>query len=405
MVQQFSSPVVLDSLTEPLKPKRLQRMRAAGPGTALKFPEKLLQELIHSDPGILPVEELDRSFSELRSVCQELPLVGGAKYIDNLLINPDGRICIVECKLWRNPESVREVVAQILDYAAELACLSYSQLQTAAAKAQHQNERDFLVQTALGENAPEEQKVTFIDAVSQSLQTGAFLLLIVGDGIRSGLQQIVNLLQTRSNLAFSLGLVEMAFYGNGEAGPFYVQPRVLLRTETVTRTVFVLADKLGKVSIEAVSEPTKPKTISEQEFYQRLGSVDASYPAKVAELLDEARAVGCTPELLRTYVIYAESLAGGTLNLGGISPDGNVTIWGTAGRDNQLGRPIGLGYMKTIAGLLPTTDIKDSSADWAGWYVRYNGKSTIPLKELLARKLDWISAMARAVEALQQVSI
>jgi hypothetical protein len=42
-----------------------------------------------------------------------------------ILINPDGRICLVECKLWHNPESVREVVGQILDYAAVVAALSY----------------------------------------------------------------------------------------------------------------------------------------------------------------------------------------------------------------------------------------------------------------------------------------
>jgi hypothetical protein len=34
----------------------------------------------------------------------------------------------VECNLWRNPDAVREVIAQILDYAAELASLSYDQL-------------------------------------------------------------------------------------------------------------------------------------------------------------------------------------------------------------------------------------------------------------------------------------
>ena len=92
MSQQFSSPVVLNDLVLPFKPKRLARLSSVAPGSALKFPKKLLQELIHSDPGILPVEELDRSFSGLRTVCQELALAGGTKYVDNLLINPDGRI-------------------------------------------------------------------------------------------------------------------------------------------------------------------------------------------------------------------------------------------------------------------------------------------------------------------------
>jgi hypothetical protein len=400
---QHASPVVLESLGLPLKPKRLARIRTGVPGSSLKFPEKLLQELIHSDPGILPVEELDRAFVGLRPVCQELSLASGTKYVDNLLINFDGRICIVECKLWRNPEAVREVVAQVLDYAAELSRLSYSQLESAAAKACRRNGQDFLVQTVLGEGTSDEQKVDFIDALSQSLRYGAFLLLIAGDGIRPDLRQIADLLN-RSTLGFSLGLVEIAFYANGEAGPFYAQPRVLCRTETVTRTVFILADKEGKLAIENVTEPTtKPLNISEQEFFQKLAAVDPSYPGEVRELIDEAKAIGCAPELRRTYLIYAEAI-GQSVNLGHINTDGTVTIWGSAARDSQIGRPLGEEYMRKVASLLPSTDIKDSSTDRGSWYVRYRGRASIPLKELLARKTDWIGAMAKFVEALQQAA-
>jgi hypothetical protein len=364
MNKQFSSPVVLDDLVLPFKPKRLQRMSSVASGSTLKFPEKLLKELIHTDPGILPVEELDRSFSGLRAVCQELPLAGGTKYIDNLLINPDGRICIVECKLWRNPEAVREVIAQILDYAAELSRLSYSELQSAAGKAQNRNERDFLVETVLGEGASEGQKVAFIDAVSQSLQKGAFLLLIAGDGIRSGLQQIAEMLN-RSTLGFSLGLIEMAFYTDGAAGPYYVQPRMLFKTETVTRTVFVLADKHGKLTIDNVSEPVKLPTLSEQEFYQKLKAVDSNFPAEVSALIDSVKAAGCSPELKRTYMIYAEGPSQ-SIPLAQINSDGTVSVWGSAGRDAQIGLPIGLKYMETVAGILPGANIKSSFANQAG---------------------------------------
>jgi hypothetical protein len=400
---QHASPVVLESLGLPLNPTKLTKISTVILGSTLKFPEKLLRELIHSTPSILPVEELDKTFTELRSVRQELSLANGAKRIDNLLINAAGRICIVECKLWRNHKAVREVVAQVLDYAVELSRLSYLQLESAARpKAWHQNGQDFLVQTVLGEGAPDDHKMEFMDGVSQSLRNGTFLLLIIGDGIREGLQQIADLLN-RSTLGFSMGLVEMAFYGNGKTGPYYVQPRVLLRTETVNRTVYILADKEKRLAIENVTEPTKPQTISEQEFFQKLAATDPSYPAEVSDLIDKAIAVGCAPELLRRYVIYAEG-NGQSVNLGGVSSDGTVTIWGSASRDNQIGRPVGEEYMRTLATLLPSTDIKDSSADRGSWYVRYKGRSSIPLKELLARKAEWIAAMAKFVEALQQAA-
>jgi hypothetical protein len=333
----YASPVLLEGLGLPLNPKRLARVSAATAETGLRFPEKLLQDLIHADPGILPVQEIERVFTGLQPVCQELPLANGAKYVDNLLINPEGRICIVECKLWRNPEAVREVIAQVLDYAAELSRLSYSELERAAAKAARQDGRGFLVRSVLGEGASDEQIVDFINALCHSLRNGTFLLLIAGDGIRPGLHQISDLLN-QSALGFSLGLVEMAFYRYGETGPYYVQPCVLFRTETVTRTVFVLADKEGKLSIETVTEPTKPQTISEKQFFDKLAAVDPSYPAQIRELIDAVKAVGCAPELLRTYVIYAEG-AGQSINLGHINSDGTVTIWGSASRDSR-GRPL-----------------------------------------------------------------
>jgi hypothetical protein len=118
MPTQHTAPIILDGLEKPFQAKCLTRLRQMRGGDR-QFPEELLQTLIDSHPEMLPVEELEPSFSGLRSVCRELPLGRGeSKYLDNLLINTEGRACLVECKLWRNPEAVRGVVAQALDYAA-----------------------------------------------------------------------------------------------------------------------------------------------------------------------------------------------------------------------------------------------------------------------------------------------
>ncbi len=166
-------------------------------------------------------------FADLRSVCEELPLRGG-KYIDNLLVNPDGRVCLAECKLWRNSGAVREVIAQVLEYAGELALLSYDGLVAAVRAALKQTDGDPLADRALGVECGEDERADFIDAVSRSLRLGNFLLLVVGDGIRPDVQQISQLLQNRATLGFSLGLIETAIYGTvGGGGPYYMQPRVL----------------------------------------------------------------------------------------------------------------------------------------------------------------------------------
>ena len=40
-------------------------------------------------------------------------------------MSAQGRLSIVECKLWRNPEARRAVVTQVLDYAEEIRTWSY----------------------------------------------------------------------------------------------------------------------------------------------------------------------------------------------------------------------------------------------------------------------------------------
>lgn len=66
--------------------------------------ESFLQNAINQHPALLPVEEIDPSFAPLASLGRELA------GIDNLLLSAGGRPVLVETKLWRNPESVREVV-------------------------------------------------------------------------------------------------------------------------------------------------------------------------------------------------------------------------------------------------------------------------------------------------------
>ena len=71
---------------------------------------------------------------------------------------------------------------------------------------------------------------------TRHLRRGEFLLLIIGDGIREGVENIVHFVQSHSGLHFNLALVEAALYRD-RAGHIIVQPRVLTRTEVVRRVV------------------------------------------------------------------------------------------------------------------------------------------------------------------------
>ena len=61
-------------------------------------------------------------------------------------------------------------------------------------------------------------------------------MLIIGDGIREGVENIVDFVQRHSGLHFNLALVEAALYRDAEEH-LIVQPRVLARTEIMHRMV------------------------------------------------------------------------------------------------------------------------------------------------------------------------
>src|SRR5215207_5868727 len=89
--------------------------------------EAWLRDLLFNNPESIPVGHLDPSFGPLVPLCRELRTEAGP--VDITYINRDGLLTLVECKLWRNPEARRKVVAQVLDYARAVAEWCYADLQ------------------------------------------------------------------------------------------------------------------------------------------------------------------------------------------------------------------------------------------------------------------------------------
>ena len=73
------------------------------------FDEGWLQRLIHDHPTCLPIGEIEPGLDPFTAICREMPTPRGP--VDNLLMTGAGDICIVETKLFRNPEARRKVVA------------------------------------------------------------------------------------------------------------------------------------------------------------------------------------------------------------------------------------------------------------------------------------------------------
>lgn len=194
-----------------------------------------IQKLVHDHPSVLPIEEIDPAFRRPISICRELRTLAGP--IDNFLVTPSGLPVLVECKLWRNPEGRREVVGQILDYAKELSRWSQPDMQREVNIRLGKRGNSLLEKVR--EVDPDVNEIDFNDALTSNLRRGRFLLLIVGDGIREGVEAIAEYLQRHAGLHFSFGLIELPIYVLPD-GSRLVAPRILARTTTVVRNVVSL---------------------------------------------------------------------------------------------------------------------------------------------------------------------
>lgn len=211
--------------------------------------EAWLRDFILRHPLALPTAEIDPAFADPIGICSELRTAAGP--IDALLVNRHGAIVLVECKLFRNPQARREVVAQILDYAKEIARWRYSDLQAAVSQRLGRRGENALYRL-VADRHPEVTEASFVDAVSRNLARGRFMLLIAGDGIRQETEAIAEYIQDHAALRFTLGLVELRGFGLPE-GRMLVQPRLLARTVMLERTVFVTAEA-GAATLEPLAE-------------------------------------------------------------------------------------------------------------------------------------------------------
>ena len=69
------------------------------------YDEAWLQELLFRNPELLPIGEIDEAFEPVIPLCRELPTDAGP--VDIAYVSESGRLTLVECKLWKNPEARR----------------------------------------------------------------------------------------------------------------------------------------------------------------------------------------------------------------------------------------------------------------------------------------------------------
>lgn len=197
------------------------------------FQEDWLQNILENSPNLLPTSEIDQIFSPLVFVAREVNVKSG--FIDNLYISSKGYLVVVETKLWRNPESRREVVGQIIDYAKDLKEWSYEDLNELYKEYNNTTSSLFEKMIKLNYQKVEDESI-FIDIVEKNIKNARFLLMIVGDGIREGVKGMVEFLNSTPNMQYRFALCELEVYELKDNSRLVI-PRVTTKTKIIERGI------------------------------------------------------------------------------------------------------------------------------------------------------------------------
>ncbi|MEQ9519045.1 MAG: hypothetical protein RLN89_06350 [Parvibaculum sp.] len=368
--------------------------------------EKWLQERIHHYPACLPLDQIEPAFGDLIPVCMELSTPHGA--IDNLFMTPSGDLLLIEVKLWQNSEARRKVVAQALDYVAWLFSVDYEELERTILKNKSVAESGANSLYELVYHPEQLDEAAFIDSVNHNLSKGRALVLVVGDGIRTEAQKLVELLEDYGNLQFTFALIELAVFGrNDRPEEFLICPRVLAKTEMLRRTIFdiqlgaaPLATRTGATGTRtqaATAEKNTPLlSISSEQFWESMTELDASLPDKLQSFLGTIEELGVTPEFKRSLILRWTTPEGQPINLGYIERNGK--IW-TTDIHNKLPRSLTDAYIRDLAEALnQSIAILPSSGKP---YVSREGGGGVAITDVVDSLSGWKDCISVLIEAVR----
>jgi hypothetical protein len=408
---QFGHTLFLDGFEAGCSAERLRRLHFSKDSSETsQYNEAWLQRLIMRQPSILPIDQIEPAFDTIIPVCIELPMKCG--FLDNLFVTPTGDLALVECKLWRNPEARREVVAQIIDYAKEISGWTYETLQNAVQRAPGFDSdgqfRPSLYETVSSTGQIDES--SFHDAVSRNLKRGRFLLLIVGDGIREGVEGMAEFLQQHAGFHFTLAFVEIALFEI--RGGYIAQPRVLARTTNIDRGVVRLDE--GRIVFAPCNSDPRPgsrrgTTLTQEEYFERLERELSGISLKLNGFLDDLGAYNVFAEFgTESMILRWRPDNGRDWNLGTISKRGLLWLDLMGGRANSEGLlEIHKQFLQKLVDLVPGAYIRKTRKETT-WYVAQDTKDHyISVDALLAsetRKNGWIRAIVEFQAAVMQTS-
>ncbi len=397
--RQHATPLVISDLKQGSTVKALTRVALSKQvADGEQHDEAWLQRLIHRFPNTLPISEIEPAFGKLISVCMELPTTAG--YADNLFLSISGDLVIAECKLWRNPEARREVVAQTIDYAQSISKWTYEELEHAV--------KDAGV-TALSlyqivEEHTELSEADFADSISRNLRLGRVHLMIVGDGVREGVESLTQSIQQHAGFHFTLSLVEMPIYLLPQ-GDYLLVPRILARTTNIERGIVKLTDH--RLEVEPADQKgaglgAKPSSISQESIVEAINENAPGVMPALEEFLAHASEHGVfmAPQR-KSLVLKWHGPEERDFSLGGVNVKGKLISYNVNWAADEIGHiDLAHNYLEKVASLVGGSVRKTKTP--AQWYVVRDGEEP-PAIDVLLRRKEWMAVIQEYTSALRKI--
>jgi hypothetical protein len=223
------------------KLSRLSDYEFSSEGSHVISPQRIL---IDNPEMLLDLKELELFDTEIFLSIPEYSTVRGS--IDLLIIGSQAEIIIVETKLLRNPESTRQVVAQVIDYI----------------KALSEETLDEMVRKVKGKYPEQAAKlnndINFTSLVTENIRTGNFQVLVVGDYIHPNVLGMVSSIHSAPHLSFTIHLVDLNTYSLGD-DEIILQPRIVASTVEIERSVIRIEIEPDKIDYRIQSETPEKK--------------------------------------------------------------------------------------------------------------------------------------------------
>lgn len=253
-------------------------------------------------------------------------------------------------------------------------------------------------------------EIAFHDAVSLNLKRGRFLLLIVGDGIREGLETMTAFLQQHAGLHFTLSIVEIALF-EAPGGGFIAQPRVLARTTNIVRGIVTLQDARMSVTLPSAETSVVAKqatTITQEHFLEELERNCPGIAKELSAFINDLSTYNVEPDYgSKTMTLRWHLRDGKNWNLGSITSSGDVWMdyHGQQARNANL-LDVSKQYLETGAALVPGASVK-MTKNQTSWNTADANGHSLRIDALLRddiHRSGWIRAIAHFQAAVAKQS-